>query len=65
MLPSLHERYLGAARNNKKLQKAIVRDKKAREAEEKRIARDLARQAAREELAREKAECNDPGSPAL
>jgi hypothetical protein len=42
--------------SDKKLQKVITRDEKAREAEEKRIARDLARQTAREELAREKAE---------
>jgi hypothetical protein len=41
--------------SDKKLQKAIARDENAREAEEKRIAQDLARQAAREELTREKA----------
>jgi hypothetical protein len=43
-------------RSDKKLQNAIARDEKARQAEEKRIARDLMRQAAREELAQEKAE---------
>jgi hypothetical protein len=42
--------------SDKKLQNAITRDEKARQAEEKRITRDLMRQAAREELAREKAE---------
>jgi hypothetical protein len=42
--------------SDKKRQRAIARDEKAREAEEKRIARDFARQTAREELAREKAE---------
>ena len=41
--------------SDKKRQRAIARDEKAREAEEKRIARDFARQTAREELAREKA----------
>jgi membrane protein involved in colicin uptake len=38
------------------LQAAILRDEKAREAKEKRIARDLTRQITRERLAREKAE---------
>ena len=41
--------------SDKKRQRAIARDEKAREAEEKRITRDFARQTAREELAREKA----------
>jgi hypothetical protein len=41
--------------SDKKLQRVIIRDEKACEAEEKRIARDLARQAARKELTREKA----------
>ena len=42
--------------SDKKLQAAIVRDEKAREAEEKKIARNLERQTARELLAQEKAE---------
>jgi hypothetical protein len=44
------------SQSDKKLQAAIARDEKAREAEEKKNARKLARQAAREEVAREKAE---------
>jgi len=42
--------------SDKKFQAAIARDEKACEAEEKKIARNLARQAARELLAQEKAE---------
>jgi len=42
--------------SDKKLQRVITRDEKAYKTEEKRIVRDLARQAAREELAYEKAE---------
>jgi hypothetical protein len=42
--------------SNKKLQVVITRDEKAREAEERKITRNLIRQAAREQLTREKAE---------
>jgi hypothetical protein len=44
------------SKSDQKLQAAIARDEKAREAQEKKAARMLARQAAREEVAREKAE---------
>jgi hypothetical protein len=50
------ERQRKQTASDKKLQAAIARDKKARKAEEKKIARNLARQAAREQLAQEKAE---------
>ncbi len=50
------ERRRKSTASDKKLQAAITRDEKAREAEGRKIARNLARQAARALLAQEKAE---------
>jgi flagellar motility protein MotE (MotC chaperone) len=50
------ERQRKQTASDKKLQAAIARDEKLREIKEKKIAKSLARQAAREQLAQEKAE---------
>ncbi len=50
------EQQLKQIASDKRLQRAISRDDKVRDIEEKKIARDLMGQAVREELAREKAE---------
>jgi hypothetical protein len=44
------------SKSDKKLQAAIIRDEKARETEEKKITRNLARQITREQLTHEKTE---------